>query len=113
MSPSLIEERIEPSVAIALAKCELHYFKNGLFFPTDDYLLRNIDRIRSIPGVIQHGRYDMVCPMQAAWQLHQAWPEATFQIVDVAGHTAKDEQNAHALRAIMDHYSKVGRFIAS
>ena len=67
--------------ALALARIEAHYFVNGGFLETPDQLLRDVGRIRSIPGVIVQGRYDVVCPMTSAWDLHQAWPEATFRLV--------------------------------
>ena len=60
---------------------------NDCFFETDDYLIESIDRIRSIPGVIVHGRYDVVCPPASAWALHRAWPEATLEIIPDAGHS--------------------------
>jgi proline iminopeptidase len=60
---------------------------NGGFMETDDQLLRNVDRIRHIPGVIVQGRYDVVCPMTSAWDLHRAWPEAELHIIGDAGHS--------------------------
>jgi len=65
-----------------------HYFVNGGFLEHDDQLLRNVDRIRHIPAVIVQGRYDVVCPMRSAWDLHRAWPEADLKIVQDAGHSA-------------------------
>jgi proline iminopeptidase len=49
-------------------------------------LLQNVDRIRHIPAVIVQGRYDVVCPMVSAWELHQVWSEAelvSFQMRDI------------------------------
>jgi proline iminopeptidase len=78
----------EDDFAIAFARIECHYFINNGFFEVEDQLLRDIDRIRHIPGVIVQGRYDVVCPMMSAWELVQAWPEAALHVVDDAGHSA-------------------------
>jgi proline iminopeptidase len=85
-----IREHEEPKAALSLARIECHYFKHGTFFETDSYLLENVRKIRHIPGVIIHGRYDLVCPIRNAWDLHRAWPEAEFSIVPDAGHAAME-----------------------
>ncbi len=82
---------------IALAKIEAHYFVNRAFFSPEDQLLRDVGRLSGIPGVIIQARYDMVCPMTSAWDLHQAWPEARFRIIDAAGHSATEPAVASAL----------------
>jgi proline iminopeptidase len=74
--------------ALAFARLEAHYFANGGFFREDGQLLRDIDRIRHIPGVIVHGRHDVVTPMKNACDLAEAWPEADLRIVENAGHAA-------------------------
>jgi len=81
-----IREHEDPRAALSLARIECHYFKHGTFFETDNHLLETVHRVRHIPGVIIHGRYDLVCPMRSAWDLHRAWPEADFSIVPNAGH---------------------------
>ena len=81
-----IEENTQPERALPLARIECHYFQHNSFFPTDNWLLENIHRIRHIPGVIVQGRYDLVCPPRSAWDLHRAWPEAALHIVPDAGH---------------------------
>lgn len=75
---------------VALARIEAHYFVNGAFFSPEDQLLRDVSRIRHLPGVIVQGRYDMVCPAVSAWDLHGAWPEARLVIVPAAGHSADE-----------------------
>jgi len=74
--------------AEAFARIECHYFVNRGFFEPQDQLLRNVAKIRHIPGVIVQGRYDVVCPPVTAWDLHKAWPEADFHIIPDAGHSA-------------------------
>lgn len=76
--------------ADAFARIECHYFTNKGFFRADDQLLQDVPKIRHIPAVIIQGRYDVVCPMKSAWDLHQAWPEARFEVVDDAGHAASE-----------------------
>ena len=68
-------------------------------------LLENIDSIRHIPTEIIQGRYDVVCPPTTAWALHEAWPEATFTLVQNAGHSAFDPANASALIAATDRFA--------
>lgn len=80
----------ESRFAEAFARIECHYFVNKGFFERDDQLLANVERVRHIPAVIVQGRYDVVCPMRSAWDLHRAWPEAAFEIVADAGHAASE-----------------------
>jgi proline iminopeptidase len=76
-----------PRFAEAFARIECHYFVNGAFLDPPDQILRNVDVIRDIPGFIVHGRYDVVCPVTSAYELHQAWPESELHIVSDAGHS--------------------------
>lgn len=78
----------EDAFALAFARIESHYFVHGSWLQYDDQLLRDIGRIREIPCVIVQGRYDVVCPMRSAWDLHVAWPEAQLHVVPDAGHSA-------------------------
>jgi proline iminopeptidase len=78
----------EDEFALAFARIECHYFVNRGFFEVEGQLLRDVDKIRHIPTVIAQGRYDVVCPMMSAWDLHRAWPEAKLEIVPDAGHSA-------------------------
>jgi proline iminopeptidase len=86
--PNFIASSGEDEFALAFARIECHYFVNGGFFEHDDQLLRNVERIRHIPTVIVQGRYDVVCPLRSAWDLHRAFPEADLRIVQDAGHSA-------------------------
>jgi len=102
--PESIEKFADPTFAEAFARIECHYFMNNCFFPTDNYLLDNIAKIRHIPGVIVQGRYDVVCPMTSAWDLHRAWPEADLHITPDAGHSVLEPGNASALVAATDRF---------
>ncbi len=94
----------EEEFSLAFARIESHFFVNGGFFEPRDQLLRNIDRIRSIPGVIVQGRYDVICPPETAWALHRAWPEATLEWVPDAGHSAFERGTVDALVRATDGY---------
>ena len=100
----LLDQFSEPETAIALARIECHYFVNNCFFERDNFLLENVDKIRHIPGVIVQGRYDIVCPMMSAWELHRAWPEAELGIVPDAGHSALETGILGALVAATDRF---------
>jgi len=80
----------EEDFAIAFARIECHFFTNKGFFDYDDWILKNIDRIRHIPGWIVQGRFDVVTPLDSAWRLHKAWPEARFDIIWDAGHASTE-----------------------
>jgi proline iminopeptidase len=95
--------------AIAFARIECHYFHNRGFFATDDQLLANAHKLRDIPGVIIQGRYDVVTPMETAWALHRAWPEAEFIVVPDAGHTATEPGITDAIVRATErlHHAKI------
>lgn len=96
----------EDEFALAFARIECHYFAHKGFFETDDQLLRDAHKIRHIPGVIVQGRYDVVCPMESAWALHRAWPEADFIITPDSGHSAFEAPNSRALVAATDKFAE-------
>jgi proline iminopeptidase len=100
----MIDDFSEPEMALALARIECHYFVNNCFFNTDNYLVENVERIRHIPTVIVHGRYDIVCPVMNAWDLHRAWPEAALKIIPDAGHAATEVGIAAALVEATDGF---------
>ena len=85
-----------PHTALSLARIEAHYFMHDSFLEPDQ-ILRNADRLRDIPGVIVHGRYDAVCPIQNAWDLARAWPDARLEIIPDAGHSAFEPGSVNAL----------------
>jgi proline iminopeptidase len=95
--------------AIALARIECHYFIHRCFLRRDSQLLDDVPRIRRIPGVIVQGRYDVVCPLRSAWDLHRVWPEADFRVVDDAGHAAFEHGTATELVRATDRLSRAVR----
>jgi proline iminopeptidase len=80
----------EIDFAIAFARIECHFFAHGGFFPAENWILNNIDKIQDIPGWIVQGRFDVVTPLASAWALSKAWPKADFKIVWDAGHASTE-----------------------
>ena len=105
---SSIEKFADPQFALAFARIECHYFMNNAFFPTENYLVENVGKIRHIPAVIVQGRYDVVCPMRSAWDLHRAWPEADLRVVPDAGHSVTEPGIIHELVEATDRFAKSG-----
>ncbi len=95
----------EDEFALAFARIEAHYFVNRGFLEADDQLLRDAAKISHIPGVIVQGRYDVVCPIDSAWALHRAWPEADLIITPDSGHSALEPPNSRALVAATDRFA--------
>ncbi|KAF0191971.1 MAG: proline iminopeptidase [Gammaproteobacteria bacterium] len=79
----------DPFTAVSLARIECHYFMNESFLAPNQ-ILDNAALIADIPGVIVHGRYDVVCPLKSAWELHRAWPKSELKIIPDAGHSATE-----------------------
>ncbi|OMH39225.1 prolyl aminopeptidase [Motiliproteus sp. MSK22-1] len=88
-STGLVGHFSAPHVALALARLEAHYFVNKAFIE-DNQIINNAATIQHIPTTIIHGRYDMVCPVRQALELHEVLPEAAFHIVRDAGHSAME-----------------------
>ncbi|MEC7120493.1 MAG: prolyl aminopeptidase [Pseudomonadota bacterium] len=103
--PQMIAQYGADHFAEAFARIECHYFVNRGFFPTDQYLLEHIAALRHIPCTIVHGRYDVVCPVENAWELHQAWPEATLRIIADAGHALSETGITDALIRATDAFN--------
>ena len=90
--------------ALAFARIEAHYFANHGFLE-EGQLIRDAARLKSIPGTIVQGRYDVVTPAVTAWDLHKAWPEAAFHLVDNAGHASSEPGILHRLIEATDAYA--------
>jgi len=107
LKPNPAFQEMEPDRALALARIEAHYMHRNRFDP-EDALLRNVDRIRHIPGVIIQGRYDVICPPEAAITLAARWPEAELVIVDDAGHSSWEPGIARALVWATERWKNAG-----
>lgn len=91
--------------ALSLARIECHYFMHNAFMEQNQ-ILENADRLKNIPGTIIHGRYDLICPLRNAWDLHQVWPDATLTIVPDAGHSATEPGTIRALIKATDRFAE-------
>jgi proline iminopeptidase len=87
----------EIDFAIAFARIECHYFVNGGFFETPDWLIENAHVLKNIPGWIVQGRFDVVTPLESAWRLKGAWPQARLEVVWDAGHASTEPGIVDAL----------------
>ncbi|KQQ53958.1 proline iminopeptidase [Pseudomonas sp. Leaf127] len=95
-NPQVVDRFCEPQRALSIACIETHYFVNNAFLE-DNQLIRDMHKIAHLPGIIVHGRYDVICPLDNAWELHQAWPGSELQIIRDAGHSAAETGIADAL----------------
>ena len=101
-SHEIVEHFGDPHIALAMARIECHYFVNDAFLEPNQ-ILKNAARLEGIPGIIVHGRYDMVCPLDNAVSLHNVWPDSSLHIVRDAGHSALEPSITDALiRATRD-----------
>jgi len=98
----------EPHMALSLARIEAHFFVNNAFL-TENQIIKNTPALEGIPGIIIHGRYDMVCPLDNALQLHHHWPDSELHIIRDAGHASKEPSIIDALvRATQDMARQLG-----
>lgn len=105
--PEVVDEFGSDAVALGVGRLEAHYFRHlGFFSP--DQLITNVSRIAHLPAVIVQGRYDVICPPQSAWALHQAWPSARLQVVEDAGHSAMEPGISSALVAATERFKQDG-----
>ncbi len=105
-TPDALHFNLDDKQAYAIARLEAHYFKHELFTPADR-LLQQVGRIRHIPGIMVQGRYDMICPMISAHDLHAAWPEAQYVVVPDAGHSAMEMGIRQALIEAAERFKKI------
>lgn len=91
--------------ALSLARIECHYFMNDSFLE-DNQILNNVDKLQNIPGVIVQGRYDLICPLESAWTLHQHWLNSELKIIVDAGHSATETGTVDALVSATDEMAQ-------
>jgi proline iminopeptidase len=110
IDPNFIDEFEDPTHALQFARIECHYFMNNSFFNTDNWLIENLDKIKNIPIAIVQGRYDVVCPMRSAWDLHLGLNNLnihhTLNIIQDAGHSANETGVKSALIDYANKFSK-------
>mgnify|MGYP001957658279 FL=1 len=103
---SLIDEFSDPYFALAFALIENHYFINKGFLNSEDQLIKGIEKIRHIPAKIIQGRYDVVCPMETAYEVYKEWPEATLEIAKSSGHSAFEKEIIHLLISATNEFAR-------
>ncbi len=103
---SVVNHFSDPHVALSLARIECHYFVHESFLRPNQ-LLEDAGRLAGVPGVIVHGRYDLICPLENAWALHQAWPDSELVIVPDAGHAASEPGIRSALVEATDRFARL------
>jgi proline iminopeptidase len=96
----------EDAYALAFARIECHYFINGGFFASDDQLIADAHRLGGIPGVIVHGRYDVVTPVKIAFDLARVWPQASLRVVPDSGHAMTEPGIVHELIAATNRFAE-------
>jgi proline iminopeptidase len=107
-SNSVVSTFTEPFTAMSLSRIECHYFMNDSFLEPNQ-ILNNAHKLADIPGIIVQGRYDIVCPMESAWQLYNAWTDSELHIIPDAGHSASEPGIVDALvRATRQFADKFG-----
>jgi proline iminopeptidase len=107
---NFIEEFEDPTLALQFARIECHYFMNNAFFKTNNWLIENLNALKNIPIAIIQGRYDVVCPMRSAWDLHQGLSNLkimhTFKVISDAGHSAGEPGIKSSLVDMADVFRK-------
>ncbi|OUI88455.1 proline iminopeptidase [Acetobacter sp. DmW_043] len=103
-APDIESKHQEDDYALAFSRIENHYFVHGGWLE-EGQLLRDVERIRHIPAVIVQGRYDMATPARTAWELHKAWPEAEFHLIDAAGHALSEPGILNALLRATERFA--------
>ena len=102
---SVVDHFADQHIALSLARIECHYFINDSFLRFNQ-LLEEASKLKNLPGVIVHGRYDMVCPIEQAYALHKAWPNAEFIIAPHSGHSATEVEIVDALVRATQQFAK-------
>ena len=102
---NVIDHFADAHTALSLARIESHYFMHNAFLE-ENQILNNANKLLNIPGVIVQGRYDLICPMESAWDLHQTWPKAELKIIADAGHSATEPATVDALITATDELAR-------
>ena len=104
-NPLVVDRFSEPQRALSIARIECHYFVNNAFLE-ENQLIRDMPKIAHLPAVIVHGRYDVICPLDNAWELHQAWPNSELKVIRDAGHAASEPGITDALVRAADQMAR-------
>ncbi|WP_444995596.1 prolyl aminopeptidase [Aliikangiella sp. IMCC44359] len=86
---TVLEHFSAPHIALSMARISAHYFMNNCFLE-ENQLINNVQQLKGIPGIIVHGRYDMICPVENAWTLQKEWDGCELHIIRDAGHSTME-----------------------
>lgn len=106
---SAVQDSEKVEVSLGLGRLEAHYMVHAGFME-EDQLIKNIHKISHLPSVIVQGRYDVICPPNSAFRLHQAWPGSILKIISNAGHAALEPGIAAALVAATEQFKSKREF---
>ena len=101
--PNLYSDR-PPAALLAMVRICAHYFAAGAWLE-EGALLRDAGRLAGIPGVLIHGRLDLSGPLDTAWELARAWPDAELVAVRDAGHQGSDTKRER-MRSALDRFAR-------
>ncbi len=104
-NPAVVDFFSHPHTALSLARIECHYFVNHAFLRPNQ-LLEDAPKLAGIPGVIVQGRYDLICPMTSAWELHRAWEGSELRVIPDAGHSAAEPGIRSVLIETTDRFAR-------
>ena len=107
LTPSPLVERGFAANSLPLARIETHYFVEHCFLQAHP-LLDNMNRISDVPGIVVHGRYDLVCPVEQSHQLCQRWPAAELRVIPAAGHSVREPGIEQALLEAVADMARTG-----
>lgn len=97
---NLEKEKFLTSVheCLSFAIMEAYYFTNNCFI-AENQILDNMHKLQGLSGIIIHGRQDMVCPLDNAYDLVRSWPDerAELHIISPAGHSVVEPLIANAI----------------
>lgn len=105
-SQDVVNRFADPHMALSLARIEAHYFINQCFME-EDHIIKHAAALAGIPGIIIHGRYDMICPLDNAWALHKVWPDSELHIIRDAGHSSHEPSIVDALVKATNEMAKL------
>ena len=94
----------DPGYALAFARIVTHYVVHDAWLG-DGIVMREIGRLRSVPGVLINGRYDLQAPLATAWEVNRRWPRSELVVIGDAGHSASNARLTEAIVNATDRFA--------
>lgn len=92
----------KPEDWIALCTLFLYFATHHYRDENKEIIFNAAQNLGHIPCHIIHGRYDLICPVKKAFDLHKNWKNSTLYIVEKAGHRMVDEPTATKIIEVTD-----------